>query len=51
MRPGETELNLPMFTDDIVLFSSTQIGLQNQLNALYEVVNRLDLLANLGRLK
>ena len=40
-----------MFADDIALLSSTPIGLQNQLNVLYEVANRLGLLVNLEKTK
>ena len=38
-----------MFADDIALFSSTPVGLQNQLIVLYEVSNRLGLLVNLEK--
>ena len=47
LLPRETELFLLMFADDIALLSSTPVGLQNQLNVLYEVANRLGLLVNL----
>ena len=40
-----------MFADDIALLSSTPVGLQNQLNVLYEVANRLGLLVNLEKTK
>ena len=37
--------------DDIALLSSTPVGLQNQLNVLYEAANRLDLLVNIKKTK
>ena len=40
-----------MFADDIALLSSTPVGLQNQMNVLYEVANRLGLLVNLEKTK
>ena len=40
-----------MFADDIALLSSTPVGLQNQLNVLCEVANRLGLLVNLEKTK
>ena len=40
-----------MFADDIALLSSTPVGLQKQLNVLYEVANRLGLLVNLEKTK
>ena len=40
-----------MFADDIAPLSSTPVGLQNQLNVLYEVANRLGLLVNLEKTK
>ena len=49
--PRETELFLLMFADDFALLSSTPVGLQNQLNVLYEVANRLGLLVNLEKTK
>ena len=51
MLPRETELFLPMFADDIALLSSPPVGLQNQLNILYEVANKLGLLVNLANTK
>ena len=51
LLPREIELFLLMFADDIALFSSTTVGLQNQLNVLYEIANRLGLLVNLKRTK
>ena len=40
-----------MFANDIALLSSTAVGLQNQLNVLYEAANRLALLVNLEKAK
>ena len=40
-----------MFADNIALLSSTPVGLQNQLNVLYEVANKLGLLVNLEKTK
>ena len=51
LLPREIELFLLMFADDIALLSSTPVGLQNQLNVLYEVANRLGLLFNLEKTK
>ena len=47
--PGETELSLLVFADDIALPSSTPVGLLNLLNILYEAANRLGLLVNLQK--
>ena len=49
LLPREIELFLLMFADDIALLSSTPVGLQNKLNVLYEVANRLVLLVNLEK--
>ena len=51
LLPREIELFLLMFADDIALLSSTPVGLQNQLNVLCEVANRLGLLVNLEKTK
>ena len=40
-----------MFDEDIALLSSTPVGLQNQLNVLCEVANRLGLLVSLEKTK
>ena len=40
-----------MFADDGALLSSIPVGLQNQLNVLYEVDNRLGLLVTLEKTK
>ena len=49
--PEKMELFLLMFADDITLLLSTPVGVQNQLNVLYEGVNRLVLLGNLEKTK
>ena len=51
LLPRETELFLLMSADGIALLSSTPVGLQNQLNVLCEVANRLGLLVNLEKTK
>ena len=51
MLPGEIELFLLMFADDIALLSSTPVSLQNQLNVLCEAADRLGLLVNVEKTK
>ena len=51
LLPREIELFLLMLADDIALLSSTPVGLQTQLNVLYEVANRFGLLVNLEKIK
>ena len=48
--PNDIEIFI-MFADDIVLLSATIIGLQNQITALYNAVNRLRLQVNLSKTK
>ena len=43
LGPNEIELFLLLFADDLTLFASTVIGLQNQLNALSVAAKRLGL--------
>eukprot|EP00745_Piridium_sociabile_P004303 TRINITY_DN1254_c0_g1_i4.p1 TRINITY_DN1254_c0_g1~~TRINITY_DN1254_c0_g1_i4.p1 ORF type:complete len:981 (+),score=112.61 TRINITY_DN1254_c0_g1_i4:2532-5474(+) len=47
--PGAVEVFLLLFADDVILLSDTVIGLQNQLNALKEEADRLDLSVNLDK--
>lgn len=49
MLPGEIELFLLMFADDIALLSSSIVGLQNQLNILHNVSKRLGLRLNMNK--
>ena len=51
LLPGEIELFQLMLADDIAFILSPPVGLQNQLNALYEVANRLGLLVKLEKTK
>ena len=51
MVPGMSEIFLLMFADDVVLMSTTPIGLQNQLDSLVHVSNMLDLKINIGKTK
>ena len=51
LLPRGIDLFLLMFADNIALLSSTPVGLQNQLNVLYEVANGLGLLVNLEKTK
>ncbi|KAK7108905.1 hypothetical protein V1264_013044 [Littorina saxatilis] len=51
LLPGEIELFIMMFADDIALLSVTPVGLQNQLNILHEVANRLGLKVNKEKTK
>ena len=51
LLPSEIELFLLMLADDIALLSSTPVGLQTQLNVLYEVANRFGFLVNLEKIK
>jgi hypothetical protein len=47
--PGAVELFLMIFADDVILLSSTIIGLQNQLNVLKQEADRLFLTVNLEK--
>ena len=47
--PGQDEIFLLLFTDDIVLLSSTPTGLQNQINSLEKVSSSLGLVVNLEK--
>ena len=49
--PGSREIFLLLFADDIVLISSTPVGLQNQLDNLAAASDRLGLKANLDKTK
>ena len=49
MVPGYVELFLMLFADDIILLSSTPIGLQHQLNVLKQNADRLSLNVNLEK--
>ena len=40
------EIFILLFADDVILMSHSVCGLQNQLNILYETVNRLGLVVN-----
>jgi len=51
MLPNQLEIFLMLFADDLALLSSTVIGLQNQLNLLYESSRRLGLRVNLSKTK
>ena len=46
---SEIELVILLFADDLTLFSSTQIGLQTQLNALSDAAKRLFLTVNMTK--
>ena len=45
--PDLIELLIFLFADDVVLLSDSAIGLQTQLNVLYNTAKRLDLIVNL----
>ena len=47
--PGGIEIFLLLFADDIILLSDTVVGLQNQLSALKQEADRLDLVVNLEK--
>ena len=47
--PGAIEIFMLLFADDVVLMSSTVIGLQNQLNVLREEATRLHLCVNMDK--
>lgn len=51
LLPNQVELFLMLFADDLALMSSTVIGLQNQLNLLYEASRRLGLKVNTDKTK
>ena len=49
--PNQIEIFLMLFADDLALLSSPVIGLQNQLNLLYESSRRLGLKVNTDKIK
>eukprot|EP00745_Piridium_sociabile_P044188 TRINITY_DN9210_c0_g1_i1.p1 TRINITY_DN9210_c0_g1~~TRINITY_DN9210_c0_g1_i1.p1 ORF type:complete len:408 (+),score=9.52 TRINITY_DN9210_c0_g1_i1:2081-3304(+) len=49
MIPGAVEIFLMLFADDVILLSSTVVGLQNQLNVLKHEADRLFLKVNLDK--
>ena len=49
--PGQDEIFLLLFADDIVLLSSTPTGLQNQINSLVKASCSLGLVVNLEKTK
>ena len=49
--PGQDEIFLLLFADDIVLLSSTPAGLQNQINSLEKASSSLGLVVNLEKTK
>ena len=49
--PGQDEIFLLLFADDIVLLSSTPTGLQNQINTLEKASSSLSLIVNLEKTK
>ena len=51
MVPGMTELYLLLFADDVVLVSTTPVGLQNQLDSLQHMSKLLNLTINTGKTK
>ena len=51
MIPNAVEFFLMLFADDVILLSSTVVGLQNQLNNLKMEADRLHLAVNLDKTK
>ncbi len=49
LNPDFIELFIMLFADDIVLLSETVIGLQTQLNSLYNAASRLELKVNMDK--
>lgn len=49
LSPGALELFMLLFADDVILISSTPIGLQNQLNILKSEADKLQLTVNLDK--
>ena len=49
--PNTPEISVLLFADDIVLFSDTVIGLQNQIDILHVAASRLGLSVNLQKTK
>ena len=49
LAPDLIELLILLVADDVVLLSDSDIGLQTQLNVLYNTVKRLDLIVNLDK--
>ena len=49
LNPFFIELFIMLFADDIVLLSETMIGLQTQLNSLYNAASRLELKATMDK--
>ena len=47
--PGTIDIFLLLFADDVILLSNTIVGLQNQLDSLKRVADRLYLTVNLGK--
>ena len=47
--PSSVELFLLLFADDIVLLSETAVGLQTQLNSLFNAASRLELKVNMSK--
>ena len=47
--PGAVEIFLLLFAEDMILFSDTVVGLQNQLNSLKQETDRLQLTINLDK--
>ena len=51
LMPDATDVFLLLFADDIVLISDSVVGLQNQLNTLYDSAKGLGLVVNLDKSK
>ena len=49
LSPDLIQILILLFADDVALLSDSVIGLQTQLNVLYNVAHRLDLIVNLDR--
>ena len=49
LAPDLIELLILLFADDVVLLSDSVIGLQTQLNVLFNTAKRLDLIVNLNK--
>ena len=49
--PGQDEIFLLLFADDIVLLSSTPTGLQNKINSLEKASSSLGFIVNLEKTK
>lgn len=49
LAPDIIQLLILLFADDVALLSDSIIGLQTQLNILYDVAKRLDLVVNLDK--